>query len=64
MSALLDLDQNRTSKTRRPPVLTNVNIGGTDVVDGNAGEPDLYRTGRRDGRSVAEAAGLIVDNAG
>ena len=29
--------------------------------DGNAGEPDLYRAGRRDGRGVAKAAGLIAD---
>ena len=41
--------------------MTNKSIGGTDVADGNAGGPDLYRTGCRDGRGVVEAAGLIVD---
>ena len=28
--------------------------------DGNAGEPDLYRTGRRDDRGVADAAGVAL----
>jgi len=35
-------------------------IGGTDVDDGNAGEPDLYWTGCRDGRGVADAAAAGV----
>ena len=35
-------------------------IGGTDVDDGNAGEPDLYRIGRRDGRGVADAAAGVT----
>ena len=32
------------------------------MADGNAGEPDLYRTGRSDDRGVAGAARLIVDD--
>jgi hypothetical protein len=30
------------SDASRPLRLTNENIGGTDVADGNAGGPDLY----------------------
>ena len=33
----LDPDQNEISEARRPIALTNGNIGGTDVADGNAG---------------------------
>jgi hypothetical protein len=62
-----DLIQIRTetSEARRPVSeagRTHESIGETDVADGNAGEPDLYRTGRRDDRRVAGVAGLIVDD--
>jgi hypothetical protein len=37
--------------------------GGTDVAEVGFRRPDLYRTGRRDDRPVADtAAGLIVDD--
>ena len=39
-------------------------IGGTDVDHGNAGQPDLYRTGCRDGRGVADAAGVALTTGG
>jgi hypothetical protein len=52
------------SDARRPLRLTNENIGGTDVDDGNAGEPNLYRAGCRDGRSVAGAVGVALTPSG
>jgi len=61
LSATMAWSRSEPKSARRADrLVSRADNRGHDVVDGNARKPDLYWIGCRDGRGVADAAGLIV----